>query len=151
MIAVDTPKDRIPQNASYPIGTEALSTYLKDIPQYNTIRLKYSNDPTGHRGSLDKLLNSGEPYTILKARYFIWERASVFMKRGEHSTPSWSITVYPVSRSIKKQVVEILMNEGLTRLCAWLSRKRQETWLLQSKEMTISLNPKEPSLKYKED
>ena len=150
MIAVDTPKDRIPQNVSYPIGTEALSTFLKDIPQYSSIRLKYSNDPTGHRGSLDRLVRSGEPYTIMQARYFIWDRA-IFLKHGEHTTPSWSITVYPVSRAIRKQVVELLMKEGVPRLCAWLIRDHSDTWLSQSKDMTIILNPKEPSLTYKEE
>ena len=99
-------KDALPKTLSYPLGAQALSEALFDLPQAQNLSVSFWNHSAAHR--------YGSPYPVLIAIYN-GERPSRF-----NSGPKWRLEVEAVGRAVKHLVKTKLCNEGLPRVHKWL-------------------------------
>ena len=119
-------KDKIAHTHSYPIGAEALSRALADMPQVREIILSFTagrffsfSGEWAHRHNL-----AGDViWTVLRVRYR--RRSSSLASQWEYGLrpgvtgPQWWVDVYPVERTVRHSVREAL-ESALPELCVWL-------------------------------
>ena len=107
-------KSKIPHTLSYPIGAEAISSALKDVPQFGDLTLQFS---------LWKFLRPDQThvYTVLVLNY---SRAAGSLTSGELDLkwpePRWTIMVRPVPRNRRHLIKTRLEEEALPFARRWL-------------------------------
>ena len=109
-------KSKIPHTLSYPIGAEAISSALKDVPQFADLALQFW---------LWKFLHPDRThvYTVLVLSY---ARAPQSLTSGEHDLkygrlePRWTIMVRPVPRKRRYLIKTKLEEEALPFARRWL-------------------------------
>ena len=98
-------KAKISDRRSYPVGAELISAELSGVPQANVLQITF-------RDKYETLVSRGEPYSIFTVSY-----------SGEREYyAGWCIWVWPVPRSAKHAVEEMLTVEMFPRIRDWLSR-----------------------------
>ena len=98
-------KVKISSLRSYPVGAELISAQLLGVSQAKALQISFHE-------KYETLENRDEPYTIFSVSY-----------SGERvSDDGWSITVWPVPRSAKRAVKQMLTTEMFPRIRDWLSR-----------------------------
>jgi hypothetical protein len=111
------------QELSYPIGAEALSRSLEEVPQRELITCSFS---TGRQH------DDGKPQIyVLNVRYQKQARNFYHGKSAEvHGVfePRWEITVFSVPRQLRGAIKLLLIEQGLPELVRpWLIAKNHLT------------------------
>jgi hypothetical protein len=114
-------KAKISKLMSYPVGAEALSTALADVPQSGSISICFG------RSSYETNLRPGHAsrYRVLSSVYSHRspsQFSSAYMLTRGHYNPGWEIHVHEVPRVHRHVVRSLLLNEGLPRLADWFRR-----------------------------
>jgi hypothetical protein len=139
-------RDKIAHTHSYPIGAEALSKALADVPQIRELNLSFSagrffnfSGPWARRSDLQ-----GNVFcTVLRVRYrrrgsslgTQWE----YGVRPGYSEPQWFIDVYPVFRDVRHLVRESLSG-ALPKVRDWLSENGSVDSRLGILDLTLTYN-----------
>jgi hypothetical protein len=142
-------KGKLPHTHSYPIGAEALSLALADVPQLAQLGLSFHYASQNRQ----KLTVDGLENVLIAAyRHFdagLWS-SNASIERGLHEE-IWELTVYAVRREERARVKELLMTEGLPRVTQWLSTPRSEVWRYGHKWCAINYAPLDDALVIHED
>jgi hypothetical protein len=110
-------KSKIPHALSYPIGAEAISSALKDVPQFAELNLEFW---------FWRLLPPGRtnPYTVMAVNYSRTGRSLHSSKKDDLAykqlQPRWTITVRPVHRHRRHLIKTKLEQEALPYARRWL-------------------------------
>src|SRR5437763_11606389 len=67
-------KPKLPSFLSFPIGAEAISTFVKDVPQFACLELVFSADPMLSATRFRRLIEADEPHPVLRADFVRWEK-----------------------------------------------------------------------------
>jgi hypothetical protein len=94
------------KSTGYPIGAATISQALIDVPQYEHLRLRFSELDTWSEGA-------GQPLRVLEVA-FLARPGGIFGPRFRRR--AWDITVRAVLRALKKSVTTALTDTGLPRL-----------------------------------
>jgi hypothetical protein len=106
-------KTKLPDGLAYPVGAEAISAALEQVPQYDALKLGF------HKPHSDNALvihSTGVP-------------------------PMWTITIHAVPSSSRSLVRDQLLREGLARVARWLAAPRAATWYLQRQQFVVGYDP----------
>lgn len=110
-------KTKISQAMSYPVGAEFISAALDGAPQYSSMSLWFG------QFSHSVYLRPGHAsrYGVLSA-YYSHQLPSRFTGRNlpVDCQPTWHLSIYEVPRVYRYRVRQLLENEGIPRLRAWL-------------------------------
>jgi hypothetical protein len=120
----------IPKGRSYPIGSEAISSALEGVPQFEGLSVAF------------RCLN---PAALLRvpadAETFLRVLEATFEKISPGCTGSnagaeagwysekWKLFVYPVPSGAKARVRGGLLKTGIPGIRAWLVASREQAWL----------------------
>jgi hypothetical protein len=100
-------KTRLPRELSYPIGAEALSEHLADMPHFSEFRICFSDVVSAWKSKFQQMIAEGADYEIVTAR--LWSPFEIF--------------VFPVQRGLKHAAQEALVSHGLPQLRDWLVQR----------------------------
>ncbi len=106
-------KARLPRDLSYPIGAEALSEHLADVPQVSEFRICFSDVVSAWKSKFQQMIAERADYEIITAR--LWAPFEIF--------------VYPIQRSLKQAAHEVLVSHGMPQLRDWMPRQSSRTAL----------------------
>jgi hypothetical protein len=116
-------KAKISHDLSYPIGAEAISKALKDLPQFSSIRLQfyYWSDCFLRRGKYEYLrveyLNNVSPLDEHPV-------SRLFQRPPQYQ---WEIVIQPVPRIHRHQVKTYIAGSVLTEVREWLKQRSNFT------------------------
>jgi hypothetical protein len=151
MFRVAGPKARVPQFASYPVGTQLLSDALAHIPQASEIEVSYDARPLGYPVTLREIVGRRLPRPVLVAVYWNMPRpAPAAVSRHAEPMASWRLYVYPVERRRRHEVRSLLVRKGLPALSEWFCARRTQTWLAKSHRLECVWAPREAALTLRE-
>lgn len=125
-------KSKLPHLLSYPIGAEAISESLKDVPQIAQLKLSFhAHHRTELVSNAIKQLVNQKPYEIFSAVFQHLPpgltASNEFIAEGWYEE-RWELTVYALPRTFKAAARKALLEEGLPKIAVWLSAPRTETW-----------------------
>jgi hypothetical protein len=139
-------KSKIPQTHSYAVGAELLSKSLSSVPQYESLKLNfYGLWAASEEKKTQPLLNVNH-INIRETQY----SSKDLVAQGFYDD-TWEIVVYPVLRTQKAKVRNLLLTEGLPKVKEWLSANRSSTWLEGRRTLSIFLDVSSGSLRYREE
>jgi hypothetical protein len=108
------------RGASYPLGAEAISDALRDVPQFERLRISFYAHPQ---------VTPIDPACI------------VFAGVGCRSPEEWVVWVSAVPSELSARARGFAVEHGLPYLRAWLSRPRSETWFLHWHRCAMAIDP----------
>ena len=113
-------RDKIPRSLFYPLKAQFISEALADVPQADGFALSFSNSFTPAE------LRRANQFRIVQVSYSDWE-PSRFMPRlsdnSEFANRKWSIEIYAAPVEIRARVTQLLREEALSKIRAWLHEK----------------------------
>lgn len=116
-------KSKLSHLMSYPISTGVLSKGLENVPQIDELSVAFLDscqDP-------QKLEN---PCPVLSIGYFYRQvdltSSNKMIEEGRYGA-KWKIQVYPVPRTCVSVVKNLLVEEGLDKICQWLYLHKDAT------------------------
>lgn len=132
-----TYKEKLGIGMSYPVGTEAISKALEEVPQYDNLSISYRKTEGRTLGvysptrSLVRLKQDTRELLGFDEIIAVW-----------YSEPkkTWPITVHRSQSNQSKQIRIFLLNVGLPLIKEWLITKRSETWYNGYRHFSIGLN-----------
>jgi hypothetical protein len=133
-------KDKLPRKLSYPLGAQAVSEALHDVPQRDLLNLRFLDKE--YPVSYWKLKKAGSDLPVLKAEYRMFENRLDLALEGLldiHDGEYWRLYVYPVESDIRAKVRRALLEIGLSVVSSWLSKPRPDTWKTGIKSCKIVL------------
>lgn len=114
-------KNRVPRALSYPIGAEAISKALADVPQFDELSLEFRfwNRPARLYGTATPY--PATSYPVLEAQYHGPLRyLSATPRTEDYHFPRWTISVDAVPRSLRHQIQGMIVNVALPSVKSWL-------------------------------
>ena len=131
-------KAPLPKAHSYPIGAQAVSDALENVPQSAALRI-----------SFHKMQQSSAGLLVFEASYRRWHvglsAADFMIERGEYE-PQWALIVYAVPREIRQNVKNAIRSTGLPVVAKWISAFRTETWRDSSHSLELVFDSDEAKL-----
>lgn len=113
-------RDKIPKTLTYPLKAKFLSEELADVPQADEFELWFSS-----YGTPAKLRQSTE-FLLLRVWYRhreVGQFTAHSMEERGYNDPRWTITVSAIPVEIRARVTQLLHDEGLPKIRAWLQLK----------------------------
>jgi hypothetical protein len=104
-------KVRLPREFSYPIGAQALSEQLADVPHFADFRICFSDLVSAWKSKFQRIIAERSDYEIVRVR--LWA--------------PFEISVYPVQRILKHTAHELVLSQGLPKLRAWIVQRGNQT------------------------
>ncbi len=142
MLIPTSNKRPLPKEHSYPIGAQAISDALVDVPQFAHLDISFY--------TLCKIPDDNCPhFLVLAAEYRHWHvglSAANFMIENGWYEPRWHLVVYAVPRNIRRDINNVLFDSGLPIVAEWLSESRTDTWLDSSHCLELEFNPQSSEL-----
>ena len=132
-------KDKIPQSLTYPLKAKAISESLADVPQMDEFELSFSNRYTPTK------LRALTKFTLVEVWYYFWEANRFMPPRPHEGRGRWTITVYAAPVEIRARVTQLLSEEGLPKIRAWLQSKADVS-AQRSCRIQVSFNEAEDEL-----
>lgn len=114
-------KDKIPKSLTYPLKAKAVSEALADMPQADEFQLYFSNLETPPKKRRDT------KFWLIQVCYYCWEANSFmpyYFAEADYENPQWAIEVHAVPIEIRARVTQLLHDEGLPKIRAWLHLKK---------------------------
>jgi hypothetical protein len=113
-------KAKIGKDFSWPMGAEAISSALADVPQAALIQIEF-HAPEQHYSP------ETSPAVVMGARYYFKANSVFFARRPEiprPSTPIWTVEVWANYTSFKGRIRKLLVEQGLPNVI--------KRWLVQN-------------------
>jgi hypothetical protein len=141
-------KSKLPKTLSYPIGAEAISAALADVPQYGDFALHFSDTPVWPGAEFRRCLQLGLPYPVLRIEHKPkrkpgYAAADFTIERGWYDS-RWEVTIYPVLRELKRTVAELLLSEAFPEAVRLLKLWADDEWAMR--RLVYSFNAAEATL-----
>jgi hypothetical protein len=146
-------KPKLPSYLSFPIGTEAISAFLKDVPQFGSLDLVFSADPMRSVTRFRRVIEADKPHPVLRAQFVRWEKKPSIGDESwlqEYLQGKWSLWVYPVRRILKPKAKQALVSQGLPRIAEWLALDRPPSWYFGRKSCEVVFVPKDETVRIEE-
>lgn len=107
-------RDKIPKSLFYPLKAKFLSEELADVPQSGELQLWFLTRNTPAK------LRRLTKFQIVKVWYHHWEDNRFMPRRTNESSLKWVIEIYAIPVEIRTRVTQLLENQALPKLRAWL-------------------------------
>ncbi len=125
-------KSKLPKTLSWPVGAQAISIGLEDVPHASECGLWFSESPVWRASEFQRTLREGRPYAVLVVEY----RPAIRMPCGGSKElaaqgwydPKWEIRVNPVPRPLRAVVGGLIREEGLPAVARWLRSINRAGW-----------------------
>jgi hypothetical protein len=143
-------KPKLPSFLAFPIGAEAISTFVRDVPQFGCLELVFSADPMLSATRFRQLIEAEEPHPVLRADFVRWDkRPSIGDVQWvqEYLQGKWSLWAYPVRRTLKATARQALVAEGLPLIVKWLAHGRSPSWYFGRKSCEVFFVPKDGTVR----
>ncbi len=108
MIHTDT-KQKLPRFLAYPVGAQAVSAALIDVPQLNDMSLSFSRHDYGSSERDERHICIAARYT----KYNMGLSARRTLDEAGFYGPRWSATIYAVPTALNSHVRRALTSHGL--------------------------------------
>jgi hypothetical protein len=143
-------KSKLPKTLSYPLGAEAISEALADAPHASEMSISFNDQAVWPASEFQRLVREKLPYHILTVGY------QPPLKPGR-SAPNtlvesgwyeghWSITVYPVRRELRSLAGQLLREQGVAAVVAWLRSSSRVGWNTRRHQIALVFNPADSTL-----
>jgi hypothetical protein len=145
-------KPKLPSYLSLPVGAEAISACIKDVPQFGSIELIFRADPLLSATRFRHLVEADQPHAVLRAESVRWEKKPSIGgdEYQEYLRGKWRLWAYPVRRALKAEARQLLVAQGLPRMAEWLALDRPPSWYFGRKHCSVVFVPKEETLRIEE-
>ena len=113
-------KSKIAKTLAYPLKAKIISQALADVPQSDELKLWFSNYDTPTK------LRQRTEFRLIEIAYShreVDQFTAHYMEESGHNDPKWAITVYAVPIEIRARVMQLLQEEALPKIRAWLHEK----------------------------
>ncbi len=142
--SIERRKPRLSSRFAWPIGVELLSDRLSKVPQYDQMKVWFSDEPIqdewGRPTAMNKVADQELPYQILTAKYYVYNRSA-----------RWYMMVYPVCKQLRSVANDLILSEGIPHIVAFLSRDFTETEMQVSHHYRCIFDPEGKSLQYQHE
>jgi len=136
---IDGHKPKLPREYAWVVGVESLSKRFAHVPQFDRLRVWFTDRPMEHDFRMDEIVREKMPYEI----FTVWYSAT--------GQPTWYFMVYPVVSKKRAQIRAALQETAFPRVDAWMCEAKPETWLAQSKHLRCILDQTENRITIKEE
>lgn len=131
-------REKLPRGWAYPIGAEAVSAVVGDMPQADDVKLRFAvHKPPVKRAKHSGSNWKGQPLLLAEYRYHLASPGSPKRPFWEswHS-PRWEIGVFAVESGNATYVRGLLLEEGLpSHVRPWLATN----WKEHGRELCLGL------------
>ena len=138
-VATGERKPKLSREFSWLIGVEALSQRFSHVPQYNNLSVWFSDRPMQYDFRIDQIVRQQLPYQV----FTVW-----YSTIGD---PHWFFMVYPVDRTKRKDIREMLELETFPTVDVWMCEKKTETWLDRPHHLRCIYDPPTCHIAVRED
>jgi hypothetical protein len=143
-------KSKLPKALSYPLGAEAISEALADAPHASEMSFSFYDQAVWPASEFQRLVREGLPCRILAVNY------QPPLKPGRSAPNSlvesgwyeghWSVTVYPVRRELRLLAGQLLREQGLAAVVAWLRASGRVGWNTRRHQIALVFDPADTTL-----
>jgi hypothetical protein len=139
---------------AYPIGAEAISRELTDVPQFEKLVIWFTTTNFAFASDFREARRKNEPYKIFEVsmihidKYF--SAPKQFIDEGFYQE-HWEIHVYAVPRELKSAAKRLLIEQGLPKAKIWLETPRTANWKTGRKHFQVLFHEKESLIEIKQD
>jgi hypothetical protein len=134
-------KSKLPHTLSYPVGAKLISEFLAGVPQYAGLALDFYFD----RKQL--VFHGAAEYEVIRAGF----ASHVWGLEGSIWARPWVITVSPVPRPLRHQVLARIEAEALPAIRAWLCANNHSAERDGGHSLHFTYDPLKDELKRHED
>jgi len=109
-------KAMLSKRLSYPLGAAAVSEAVSGVPQYEQLRLWFSDHPGTSAIEFQQVLREGTPYVVLQVAFKRWSMnlsGCNWMITNGWYDKKWQIIVYPVLREHRHAARDSLLRHAL--------------------------------------
>jgi len=138
-----THKTKLSGRLSYPVGAKEVNDVLAACPRIAELSMRFSDLPVYPGAAFRKTLSERMPYRIFAITFYPGLKAGYFSRVIPRE---WKITVYPVVRSKRHVAHQLLIEEGLPSVAAWLHSTTAVGWDLQAHSLELIFDPTNESL-----
>jgi hypothetical protein len=129
----------IPKGLSYPVGSEAISSALKGVPQFEELSVTFwCLNPA----SLLRVPSDADAlFRVLEAQFEKISPGATGSNAGVEAgwySEKWTLLVCPIPSGAKARVREGLLRTGLPAIRAWLEAPREKVWLYGRHSCVVS-------------
>jgi hypothetical protein len=136
-------KPKLPKAFAWVMGVERLSKRFADVPQFNNLKIWFSDEPRHHQ--------HGRP-TAMTMTYIVAEKIpyQVFTVWYSLNLPEWFFMVYPVE-ALKRQFVRSLLEEQTFPIVEqWMKKEHTPVWLQRGCHLRCIWDPGTESIAVQE-
>jgi hypothetical protein len=143
-------KSKLPKTLSWPVGAEAISAGLADVPHAADLSLWFGDSPVWPASAFQRLLRESRPYAVLVVEYHPasgpnYSRPNALVEGGFYDT-SWELRVNPVPRHLRSTVGRLLRECGLATVAEWLRASTRAGWEVRYHRLELVFAPTERTL-----
>ncbi len=143
-------KSKLPKTLTWPLGAEAISTGLVDVPHASELTLSYHGSANLPASAFQRLLRESLPYAILIAEFHPasnpgYSGAAFMVERGWYAE-RWELQVHPVMRPLRSVAGLLLRAQGLPALAEWLRGSDRTGWKMRQHRIEFVFRPIEETL-----
>jgi hypothetical protein len=135
-------KSKLPHTLSWPIGAEAITTGLGDVPHAAECCLSFYFPSDGE---FRRVLREFQPYRVFFIYYRPEDRPPLGRARDIDAVggydAKWQIDIAPVLRERRAEVGSLLREQGLPAIAGWLRSFRGNSWQGQFHRMDLIYSP----------
>jgi len=114
---------KVGRDLSHPVGAQAISRLLTDVPQFDELRIIFSWEPGIELGSSQPGWTD-RPLKGVRTHFGFHE----VLKIHYQLQCGWEVWVSPVKRTDKFRIQTCICEIGLPEAANWLAQSRPETW-----------------------
>ena len=147
-------KAKIPQTLSWPVGAEAITAGLGDVPHVADLSLWFTEGVTRPASAFQRVMRESLPYTLFVAEYRPAERPSytegtILRRLADElgwDEAKWELRVSPVPRSWRAVAGAAIRDVGLPAVAGWLRSSGRAGWELRRHRMELVFAPADGTL-----
>ena len=125
-------KAKLPKTLSWPLGAEAISAGLADVPHAAELTLWFANAPVFWASAFQRILRESRSYAVLVAEYRAalgpnYSKSTALVERGGYDA-KWELRVNPVLRPLRSTAAALLREHGIPAVAEWLRSSMRAGW-----------------------
>lgn len=134
-------KSKLPKTLTWPLGAEAISAGLVDVPHVTNFLLWFADSPVWPKSAFQRLLREHLAYAIFVAEY-----KPAYKIAGASHVASWEMRVNPVLRPLRAVAGGVLRSEGLPAVFGWLRSFERSGWETRFHRLELVFSPADATL-----
>ena len=136
---IESRNPKLSRQFTWPVGVEVLSTRFSHVPQYDNLQVWFSDRPMDYEYRIDEIARRRLAYQV----FTVW-----YSTIGD---PHWLFLVYPVERTKRKDIRQLLEEFAFARADDWMCERKTQTWLDQPHHLRCIYDPQANHIRVREE